>query len=132
MAVVNDDVKKDADRQQLLTLCAPQGVNVYFWSVEEGGREAAKIAQDAQAKAILLFSKPNDVSRMIASGAAKPAEVNVGGMHYAMGRISLGRFVTFSDEDRQELLKLAQSGIKLDARATPHDNPVDLLPVLQG
>jgi mannose/fructose/N-acetylgalactosamine-specific phosphotransferase system component IIB len=125
MGIVSDETAGDPVRQRVLTLCVPEGVRAYFWGVAEAPEVLRKLEADPSARALILFPRPHEVNAVLEGGAPVPAQVNVGGMHYAIGKLSLGRYVTFSEEDRRELKRLLERGIQLDARATPHDAPVD-------
>jgi len=130
VGIVSDEAAADPIRQRVLTLCVPEGVRTFFWTAAKAPEGLRKIEADASTRALILFPRPHEVNSVIEGGAPVPVQINVGGMHYAMGKLTLGRYVTFSDEDRRELQRLMGRGIGLDARATPHDAPVDLAAAL--
>ena len=132
IAVVSDEFSKDALRHDLAVGAAPQGVRVAFWTHQEAVRQSVLIGADGEIRALFIFPAPKDLLDYIDAGGAIPKEINIGGMHYALGRLTLGRFQTFSKEDKAALCRLQEIGVKLDARATPWDDPIDLAPMLMG
>ncbi|MBI2070210.1 MAG: PTS sugar transporter subunit IIB [Elusimicrobia bacterium] len=132
LAVVNDDFVKDEIRMRIAERAVADHMRVAFWTLDQSPMEAARLDQDESLRAVLVFASPNDVLEFIRLGARPPAEVNIGGMHYAISRLSLGRYRTFSDQDREALARLLELGVRLDARATPTDEPVDLMSVIKS
>ncbi|MBI4668395.1 MAG: PTS sugar transporter subunit IIB [Elusimicrobia bacterium] len=132
LAVVSDEACGDEVRQRLALYTAPEAVKVVFWSIKQAASSVESLDRDEAVRAILIFATPQDVLAYIRAGGAKPAEVNVGGMHYAICRISLGPYRTFTQDDRQALLELHDIGVRLDARPTPNDAPCDLLAMLKA
>ncbi|MBI4370084.1 MAG: PTS sugar transporter subunit IIB [Elusimicrobia bacterium] len=132
LAVVNDELVQDEWRRVIMANALPEGVQAGFWGFQEAPAKAKSIDNDRGRRAIIIFSSPIDVIGYIKAGGLRPREINVGGIHYAVGQLSLGRYQTFSSEDRQALMSLCDMGIKLDARATPVDHGFDLLPVIRN
>lgn len=131
IVVVSDDYASDAARQRVVTLTVPQEVGVVFWTIKQAAHHLAAIEADADKRAMLLFSGPAQVVELLQVSSFALKEVNIGGMHYAMGTFSLGRLMTFTDADRNALKELRRLGVGLDVRATPWDERLDLTVELQ-
>ncbi len=126
VVLVSEEYAKDEARRQLLSGAVGAGVRLVFQNATEAAAGVASLDADPLVRAILIFASPKDMLAFLDAGAAAPREVNVGGIHYAISRLSLGRYQTFSEEDKGALGRLIKMGIRLDARATPWDESVDL------
>ncbi|MBI4064155.1 MAG: PTS sugar transporter subunit IIB [Elusimicrobia bacterium] len=131
VVVANEEMRKDELRRQIATAALAGHAQVYFLSPVEAPAQLEDLSVNPDSKILVIFGSPQDLLAFIRCGGEKPRQINVGGMHYAITKISLGRYRTFSDVDRKALLELHKMGIVLDARATPTDEPVDLLPMLK-
>ena len=57
--------------------------------------------------------------------------MNVGGLHFAAGRVQLGKAIFLSEGDSQALQSLAERGIRLEGRAVPTDKAVNVAEMIQ-
>lgn len=130
IVLVSADYAADEDRQQLLRSAAGPSIELFFMDPAQAAGKAGTMQSNPELRAIFIFAAPHDLLKFLDSGGLKPKEVNVGGMHYAISRLTLGRYQTFSDEDRQALGRLSQMGIRLDGRSTPWDEAVDMASLL--
>jgi PTS system mannose-specific IIB component len=127
VVLVNDELAKDLDRQHIVTLALPREITTYFYMKKDAVNPLKKIAFDDTIKALTIMAGPQDLLDLLELGLELPSVVNVGGLHYGLSRVSLGRFVPVEEKDRKALMQLKQMGIQLDGRSTPWDEPVDLL-----
>ncbi len=127
VVIVNDELAKDNERQKVVTLAVQEDTRVHFFSLRDAVDGLGRIAVDADARALVIFAGPRDLLGLLDRGLKAPQVVNVGGLHYAVGKLSLGRFMTLSDEDKEALSGLLKHGVHLDARSTPWDEPVDIV-----
>lgn len=126
IVVVNDELAQDHERQRIVTLTLSAQIGVLFLKTREALTRLKEIDEDSKSKAIAIFAGPQELLQLLNSGLRCPKKVNVGGLHYAVGRLTLGRFMTLSLEDKEALRRLLDLGIQLDARSTPRDEPVDI------
>lgn len=126
VVIVNDELAQDLERQNIVTLGLAQDFEVLFLKVQESLDRIKTLADDAKRRALVILAGPQDLLKLLGFGLNKPAEVNVGGLHYGLSRLSLGRFMTLSDEDKKALVELMSLGVRLDFRSTPWDEPLDM------
>src|SRR5207253_746083 len=85
----------------------------------------------AKRKALVLVPGPAEALLLVEAGV-KVDRVNVGGLHYTVGKVQLGRALFLDERDRLALLALASKGVRLEGRALPADEEEDLTAALAG
>ncbi len=125
VVVVSDEFAVDGSRQQMTACVAPEGLAIEFLDMATATSRFNELADDPL-NTILLFPAPQAALAFISLLATRPRSINVGGMHYAMTLVTLGRFTDFSTQDKEALTRIVGLGVKLDARSTPWDKSVDL------
>jgi mannose/fructose/N-acetylgalactosamine-specific phosphotransferase system component IIB len=87
---------------------------------------AAALAEEARrpGAAIVLFRSPLAALAAVESGA-ELAELNLGGLHHAVGKQRVLDYVYLDAADRGALAKLAARGVRLTAQDLPSSAPVD-------
>lgn len=128
IVVVSDEVAGDKMQQVLLGMSVPNTVKVTSFSIAEAA-EKIKSGSFNKDRAMLLFSSPQDVLRLINCGI-KLSSVNVGGMHYAQGKKQVLRNLSVNESDVQSLREIGRQGIELEGRVLPLDERVDIIEVL--
>ncbi|WP_199902976.1 mannose/fructose/sorbose PTS transporter subunit IIB [Trichococcus paludicola] len=127
--VISDEVAQDHLRKTLLRQVAPPGVKVSVIPVEK----FVEIYFDDtlnQFRAMLLFTNPTDVARIVQKGVKIDA-VNIGGMSYSDGKKMITNAVAVGKRDIQAFEYLNYKGIHLDIRKVVADNKLDLMQVLK-
>ncbi len=79
----------------------------------------------------MLVPGPAEALSLVENGVAVN-RVNVGGLHYTVGKVQLGRALFLDEKDRLALRALAARGIRLEGRALPADAEEDLTAALEG
>jgi mannose/fructose/N-acetylgalactosamine-specific phosphotransferase system component IIB len=122
--VADDRVASNPFQRTIMELSAPQGLQVTISRVEEiyGMVSTREVSSE---RIILLFSNPADVLRAIKSGLDCHA-LNIGGMHYVLGKRKLLDVLAVDDADLAALKELAATGVKVDVQAVPTQRAVPL------
>lgn len=127
--VISDEVARDHLRKTLLRQVAPPGVKVNVIPVEK----FIEIYFDDthnKFRALLLFTNPTDVARIVQSGVQIDS-VNIGSMSYSDGKKMITNAVAVDKRDIQAFEYLNYKGIHLDIRKVVADNKLDLMQVLK-
>jgi len=77
----------------------------------------------------VLAPGPAEVVELLNNGF-KPESVNVGGMHYSVGKTQIGRALFLDESDVQSLKFIASAGVRLEGRGVPTDKESDILAML--
>ncbi|ALV22759.1 mannose/fructose/sorbose PTS transporter subunit IIB [Carnobacterium antarcticum] len=127
--VVSDEVAKDTLRKTLLKQAAPPGVAVNVIAIDK----MISIADDpkfSSFKALLLFTNPQDVRRVVEGGISLRS-VNIGGMSFSDGKKMITNAVAVNDKDVEDLKFLNEQGIELEIRKVVADNKVNMMDLLK-
>ncbi|MGX7059408.1 mannose/fructose/sorbose PTS transporter subunit IIB [Vagococcus humatus] len=127
--VVSDEVAKDHLRKTLLKQAAPLGVQANVIPVSK----MIEIYPDSRFdgfKAMLLFTNPTDVERVV-KGGVKIESVNIGGMSFSEGKRMITNAVAVNQADVAAFSYLDEQGIQLEVRKVAADSRVLLMPLLR-
>ena len=128
--VVSDAAAGDEVQTALMKMALPPSVGLLVLGVGEAAA-ALTSPQLAARSALVLVPGPSEALALIEKGA-KVDHVNVGGLHYTVGKVQLGRALFLDEKDRLALRALAAKGIRLEGRALPADAEEDLTAVLES
>lgn len=127
--VVSDSVAKDELRKALLKQAVPPGVKASVITV----RKMIEITHDprfSSFKAMLLFTSPEDVVRVVKS-KADIQSVNIGGMSYSTGKKMITNAVAVDQKDVDAFKYLNEKGIELEIRKVASDSKVNMVNLLK-
>jgi len=123
MWVVDDAVAASEWERQLFLEAAP-GIDVRVVSVADAaaawGEESA-----AAGGAFLLVRDLATAARLVAAGA-RPQAFNVGGLHYAPGKVKINEYVYLDDTDRVAARAIRDAGVALEVQDVPASRPQPL------
>lgn len=123
--VVSDEVANDNLRKTLLVQVAPPGVKANVITIEKM-IEIYKNPKYDSFKALLLFTNPTDVLRVVEGGVGIES-VNIGGMSFKEGKKQITSAVSVDDKDIESFKKLNEKGIELEIRKVSSDGKTDLM-----
>lgn len=126
--VCDDQVAADPIRSTLLTQVAPPGLKANVVTVEKAIRVYHN-PKYATTRALLLFTNPSDVVRML-EGGVEIKSVNIGGMSFKEGKRQITNAISVNEQDIQAFKKLHEKGIELEVRKVASDPKMDLMSVL--
>lgn len=130
VVVVSDAAAADDVQSALMKMALPSSVGLLVLPVAEAA-EALRSAQMSARKALVLVPGPAEALALVENGL--PVDrVNVGGLHYTVGKVQLGRALFLDEKDRLALRALAAKGVRLEGRALPGDAEEDLTAALEG
>jgi PTS system mannose-specific IIB component len=126
--VCNDDADADPIRKALLTQTAPPGVVANVVNIEKAIRVCQNPKYDG-VRALLLFTNPTDVVRMI-EGGIEIKTVNIGGMCFKEGKRQITKAVSVDETDIAAFKNMHEKGVELEIRKVASDSKIDLMSVL--
>ncbi len=123
--VVSDEVANDNLRKTLLVQVAPPGIKANVITIDK----MIEIYQNPKYdsfKALLLFTNPTDVLRVV-EGGVDIKSVNIGGMSFKEGKRQITSAVSVDEKDIEAFKKLNEKGIELEIRKVTTDSKVDIM-----
>lgn len=126
--VVSDAAAQDDMRKTLMRLSLPEEISLSVLSVAAAAPVMAAAAA-ARTKTLVLAASPLEVEQLLEKGV-KMESVNVGGMHYSVGKMQIGRAVFLSEADIASLKKISAAGVKLEGRGVPTDKASDVIAMM--
>lgn len=126
VVVASDVAASDETLQALMQMALPEGVELSVLPV--GAAAAALRSKDAR-RALVLAPGPQEALKLLEAGAPV-SEINVGGLHYTAGRVQLGKAIFLSEDDKTALRRIADKGVKLEGRALPGDDRLDIMEMI--
>lgn len=126
--VVSDAVVSDETRMDLMKISIPEHVRLKIKTVSDAVKYLKKIKEEK--KILLITPSPCEILLLMDAGVRFDI-VNVGGMHYSIGKIQIGRAVFIDEKDIRCLKKIASKGVRLEGRGVPTDKPIDVLSKLE-
>ena len=123
--VVNDEVAADVMRKILLEQVAPPGVKSSVVGIDKAIR-VFNNPKYADVNAMLLFTNPTDVLRMVEGGVALKS-INIGGMSFKAGKKQITGTISVNDQDIEAFKKLNEKGIELEIRKVSSDSKINLM-----
>ncbi len=130
IAVVDDELASTPWEQELYCLGLPPQLEARFASIEDARRELPAWLAGPE-RIILLTRDVRSMRRLLENAPVDGAEVNIGGIHFAPGRRAVLPYVYLSDDERDEMARLAEQGVTISARDLPSARRVEL-PQLLG
>ncbi|AIM24326.1 mannose/fructose/sorbose PTS transporter subunit IIB [Melissococcus plutonius] len=127
--IVSDKVAEDTLRKNLLIQAAPPEVLVNILPIQK----MIDIYLDERFdhfKAMLLFTNPTDVVRII-KGGIKITEINVGGMSFQIGKQMITNAIAVDQTDIAAFNYLHNQGIQLEIRKVVTDSRLDMMNLLK-
>ena len=123
--IVNDEVAEDVMRKFLLEQVAPPGVKSSVLGIDKAIR-VFNNPKYADVNAMLLFTNPTDVLRMVEGGVALKS-INIGGMSFKEGKKQITGTISVNDQDIEAFKKLNEKGIELEIRKVSSDSKINLM-----
>lgn len=120
-----DEIAADSWQSRVYATCAPPGTSV---SVMDRAATVAAFNEGTSCfgpdeRIILLTADPKDMADLRRRGL-ELSNVNVGGMHYAKGKVEILEYVWLNREDIAGLRYLLSAGTRVTAQAVPGDREI--------
>lgn len=124
--VVSDAAAADPVQSALMKMALPSTIGLLVVKV---GDAAAAIAAAAARKILILVPGPAEALALLESGV-KADRINVGGLHFTVGKVQLGRALFLDEKDKNALRAISARGVRLEGRPLPSDPVEDLCAML--
>ncbi len=82
-------------------------------------------------RALVLVPGPAEALALLRQGVIVD-RVNVGGLHFTIGKIRLGRALFLDEKDKEALRGIVACGVRLEGQPLPSDPEEDLAPMLRS
>jgi PTS system mannose-specific IIB component/fructoselysine and glucoselysine-specific PTS system IIB component len=126
IVVVDDEIADSPWEQELYCLGVPPEIEASFVGVPEARRLLASWRGDPRRIVVLVRDVPT-VAKLAEDGLLRDEDVNLGGIHHAVGRDRVLPYLFLSPADRVQLRDLAAGGgVRLSARDLPGSRRVPL------
>lgn len=122
--VVDDDLAGSAWEQELYRLGA-DGAEVVFLSTDAATRALDSYLGDAT-RTILLTRDVRTMRRLAEGGEMRGRTVNFGGLHPGPGRAKVLTYLYLAPSDVQDVRRIVDEGVRVQARDLPDAPRVDL------
>jgi len=122
--VVDDELAGSAWEQELYALALPPAIEATFASVDEA-RRLLPIWRSGAQRIVLLTRDVGSMRRLANAGALRGEQINLGGLHYAAGRVAVLPYLYLSASERAELARLVEDGAIVSARDLPGTRRVE-------
>ncbi|MFI5345453.1 MAG: PTS system mannose/fructose/N-acetylgalactosamine-transporter subunit IIB [Elusimicrobiota bacterium] len=128
VVVVSDAAAADPVQTALMKMALPPSVGLSVLSV--AAAPAALSSPQARARrSLVLVPGPEEALALLEKGVAVD-QINVGGLHFTVGKIQLGRALFLSETDKAALRAIAARGVRLEGRPLPSDPEENLASML--
>ena len=130
VVVVSAAAAADEVQKSLMRLALPDHVDLRVDNAAAAARALAA-APSSQRRTLVVTPGPQEVLELLDAGV-RFDRVNVGGLHYTVGRVQLGKAIFLSEDDKKALRAIARRGVRLEGRGLPVDSEQDIVALMEG
>ena len=130
IVVVSDEASADPIQSALMKMAMPPSVGLLVLGVVAAAGVLSSPQMSAR-RALVLVSGPAVALALLKNGVVVD-RVNVGGLHFTIGKVQLGRALFLDEKDKDALREIAARGVRLEGRPLPSDPEEDLAPMLRS
>jgi PTS system mannose-specific IIB component/fructoselysine and glucoselysine-specific PTS system IIB component len=123
--VVDRSLAESEWERELYVLGLPEGTSAVFVSPEEA-REQLQSWKEDEAVSLLLTRDIETMVELARGGLLREDEVNLGGIHFQMGRKEILPYLFLAARDRELLEELRREGALVSAQDLPGSSKVPL------
>ncbi len=122
VVVADDEAASSPLVRAAMTLAVQSAIEVQIFPLVQV--DFAGVSKDAVKTLVLL----RDVAAvpLARTHGLKVEQLNLGNVHFGTGRRQVSPSVFLAESELQALLKLAEEGVRVEARAVPSEKPVEL------
>jgi mannose/fructose/N-acetylgalactosamine-specific phosphotransferase system component IIB len=124
IVLANNEVAADPWQSRVYSAAVPPGIEVSVLNIAETASQLTRNEVHEQ-RIILLTASPGEMVELARMGAPL-AEVNIGGLHFSVGRKEMLPFFYVNAQDLAALRRLLELGIELFAQQVPGGKRVQL------
>jgi PTS system mannose-specific IIB component len=130
IVVVSDAAAADPISSALMKMAMPPSVGLLVLGIDAAA-DALTGPQMSARRALVLVPGPAEALALLKKGVAVD-RVNVGGLHFTVGKVQLGRALFLDKKDKDALREIAARGVRLEGQPLPSDPQEDLAPMLRS
>jgi mannose/fructose/N-acetylgalactosamine-specific phosphotransferase system component IIB len=130
VVVVSDAAAADPVQTALMKMALPPSVGLSVLSVADAPA-ALSSAQAAARRILILAPGPEEALALLEKGVAVD-RINVGGLHFTVGKVQLGRALFLNEKDKAALRAISARGVRLEGRPLPSDPEENLGSILEA
>lgn len=123
--IISDELFNKEEEKVLFSLALPFGIEVEYVSVDEAIEIMKKDSFDGK-QVMILTESPGPILFLL-EGGVKIGSVNVGGMHFAKGKLPINDSLYVDGNDCDVFEKIAGFGVVIEGRALPNDKRLDVM-----
>lgn len=123
IVLANDAVATDTWQKEIYSLAVPAEIEVKIFIVTEA-IEYLKMINDKK-KTIVVINSLKDALAIVKSGI-KVAKLNIGGLHFEVGKRPFATYIFLSDEDIKCAKEIIDLGVSLEGREIPGSPMINL------
>ncbi len=127
--VVDDELGESSWEQDLYRLGLPEGTTVEFLTVDQVSSRLEILNVDRR-RTVLLTRSLAAMRGLAEQGILRGREVNVGGLHYAVGRTERLSYVFLGEAEEADLRAIVEQGVGVSARDLPGSRSVGVTSLL--
>ena len=125
IVVISDDLAQKENEKILFSMAVPSDVQVSFLTIEDAVSYFEKESRKDE-HILVLVESPKTILELLEIGI-KFESVNVGGLHFAPGKVAVSDNLYLSREDCRILEKIAEYKVIIEGRALPNDRRLNVL-----
>jgi PTS system mannose-specific IIB component len=130
IVVVSEAAASDPIQSALMKMAMPATVGLLVLGIVDAV-DALSSPQMAARRALVLVPGPAEALALLQRGVAVD-RINVGGLHFTIGKVQLGRALFLDEKDKEALRAIAARGVRLEGQPLPSDPEEDLAPMLRS
>jgi mannose/fructose/N-acetylgalactosamine-specific phosphotransferase system component IIB len=124
----DDDISENEWEKELYCSCVPANMEAMVQNTTETARLLAS-DQKNNRKTIVIVKDPESVMNLVNKGYT-PAEVNIGGIHFADARKKILPYLYLNKEEIEQVKWLLGKGIKMFCQDIPSAKKYDVVNVI--
>jgi PTS system mannose-specific IIB component len=128
VVIASDATAGDEVQSALMKMALPASVGLLVLTVAAAAA-ALTSPQLAARRALVLAPGPGEALALLEAGVVVD-RVNVGGLHFTVGKIQLGRALFLDEKDKASLRAIVARGVRLEGRPLPTDPAENLSSML--
>ena len=128
--VVSEAAAADPIQSALMKMAMPPSVGLLVLGVAAAA-EALAAPQMGARRVLVLVPGPAEALALLKKGVCVD-RVNVGGLHFTVGKVQLGRALFLDEKDKDALREIAARGVRLEGQPLPSDREEDLTTMLRS
>ncbi|MFI5362128.1 MAG: PTS system mannose/fructose/N-acetylgalactosamine-transporter subunit IIB [Elusimicrobiota bacterium] len=128
--VASDAAAADEIQCALMKMAMPPSVGLLALGVAAAA-QALRSGPAAARRTLVLVPGPAEALSLLRNGVDVD-RINVGGLHFTVGKVQLGRALFLDEKDKDALREIAARGVRLEGRPLPSDPIEDLAPMLRS